>query len=975
MPIGRHWRRWSASWAKQLSHGFPNLSAEQQKARVGRSDKYEPSLIAHMSAAAQEAARAAMRAEAQSAAQASATNAASFAAHPTTTKPVKMSIPTFDGKDSDSLVFWVREIEIALSAGQIYDARAQVAFALSNLAHGPWPVKRQPRGKRSLQDYVMDLHNLEAAMAGAPLPEDVKVTVFMDGVRTGPVRSSPASQKEQIPGTTLLCLSVAAVRSNLVVVTASVKGYPEPMTVLIDSGASFNFATKASVARNNALYASALEASKSNTNVSVRLATGSIVSTRKVTIPLKVKFDDFDSVEPFIVLDMDARYDLIPGMPWLAKHEPWIDWPPPTQSVAARSAHVEEGAGVVTRANKSGRAGTPTTPGVVAGSARATEGAEACARATTGGRAGAPTSKAIRDDKVTSSPKAEASGRDADSAAEDSAPQVLEVFTGEPKVGEVLKPLPTVAELLELEELSYVEDSLFGLIPWSGRCPDPEKVCAIAQWPVPVSQNDLRKWLGLANYLQKYSAKYADMARPLTNLLKKDAVWSWTSKAQQAFETIKSSLQIAPILALPDEDRPFSVVCDASDFTIGSALLQVDAEGRERVVSFQSRQLKESPLYELIREAYAGDGDLACLVEAPSVPNKTVRLTARQRSRLHRYSVVEGLLYYQVDAGDEPRIVVTNDEDLCHRVLYEAHDTPLSGHLEREKTYTSVAHNFRWPHMYKWVRLDRDPRFVSHFWQHLFRLLGTRLDMSTADHPQPAGSTASPSADGRRPPSPERTFPRQPGQERESERQLEPLRGVRLASPSGPPGHTDSGSRRGASPSLGAPIRRSPRLANIGRLRHQDGISAQATPTRGLVDGLSPGGHPGAYPGGSPLLGRERAAPPSQSAGHPTVVDRTPNRPEGSPGQDGSQPVDAVRPGRTPLPSRAPPPLFGSEGALYYHVERLLKRRVRSGQYQYLVTWRGYPSSRNSWEPGARLEEGCANLVAAFESAHEPGRR
>ncbi|GMF58231.1 unnamed protein product [Phytophthora fragariaefolia] len=314
----------------------------------------------------------------------------------------------------------------------------------------------------------------------------------------------------QVPGTILLCLIVAAARSNLVVVTASVKGYPEPMTVLIDSGASFTFATKASVARNNALYASALEASKSNTNVSVRLATGSIVSTRKVTIPLKVKFDDFDSVEPFIVLYMDDRYDLILGMPWLAKHEPWIDWrsrtigashnpladralvghvpsssrggyvhehlvprderqfagssevlelptvspprarepevgdgedpqdpdtspmgwqgsavcnrvacvqrtvttqgadaataragrggsvrAPPTQSVTAGSAHVEEGAGVVTRANKSGRAGTPTTQGVVAGSARATEGAGACARATTGGRAGTPTSKAI----------------------------------------------------------------------------------------------------------------------------------------------------------------------------------------------------------------------------------------------------------------------------------------------------------------------------------------------------------------------------------------------------------------------------------------------------------------------------------------------------------------------------------------------------------------------------------------------------
>ncbi|GMF42852.1 unnamed protein product [Phytophthora fragariaefolia] len=267
------------------------------------------------------------------------------------------------------------------------------------------------------------------------------------------------------------------------------------MTVLIDSGASFNFATKAIVARNNARYVSALEASKSNTNVSDRLATGSIVSTRKVTISLKVKFDDFDSVEPFIVLDMDDRYHLILGMPWLAKHEPWIDWheqqvagssevlesptssptrawepevgneedpqdpnispkerqrsavcnrvafvqetvttqgadasaaravkggsvrAPPTQTVAAGSAHVEECAGVVARANKSGRVETPTTQGVVTGSVSATEGAGACARPTTSGRAGALTSKTIRGDKVISTPKAVASSHEADSVA------------------------------------------------------------------------------------------------------------------------------------------------------------------------------------------------------------------------------------------------------------------------------------------------------------------------------------------------------------------------------------------------------------------------------------------------------------------------------------------------------------------------------------------------------------------------------
>ncbi|GMF47772.1 unnamed protein product [Phytophthora fragariaefolia] len=125
--------------------GFPNLSAEQQKARVKRFDKYESSLIAHVSAAAQEAAGAAMRAGAQSAEQASTTNSTSFAARPTTTKPVKMSVQTFDGKDSDSLGFWVHGIEIALCAGQTFDARAQVAFALSNLEERAraWAMDRE----------------------------------------------------------------------------------------------------------------------------------------------------------------------------------------------------------------------------------------------------------------------------------------------------------------------------------------------------------------------------------------------------------------------------------------------------------------------------------------------------------------------------------------------------------------------------------------------------------------------------------------------------------------------------------------------------------------------------------------------------------------------------------------------------------------------------------------------------------------
>ena len=62
------------------------------------------------------------------------------------------------------------------------------------------------------------------------------------------------------------------------------------------------------------------------------------------------------------------------------------------------------------------------------------------------------------------------------------------------------------------------------------------------------------------------------MARPLSNPLKKDTAWCWTPIEHNAFTAVKDSLIHAPILALPNPDWPFSVVCEASDFAIDTAL-------------------------------------------------------------------------------------------------------------------------------------------------------------------------------------------------------------------------------------------------------------------------------------------------------------------------------------------------------------------------------------------------------------------
>ncbi|KAE9178027.1 hypothetical protein PF005_g24256 [Phytophthora fragariae] len=126
----------------------------------------------------------------------------------------------------------------------------------------------------------------------------------------------------------------------------------------------------------------------------------------------------------------------------------------------------------------------------------------------------------------------------------------------------------------------------------SGVRADPEKVSSVCSWPTSKNQTELRQWLGLANYLHKFTKDYAGLIQPMSSLLKKDVAWNWRPEHQDAFDAVKKSLASAPVLMLPDTSRPFHVVCDASDFAIGCALMQFDAEGRERVVSYQSRQMK-----------------------------------------------------------------------------------------------------------------------------------------------------------------------------------------------------------------------------------------------------------------------------------------------------------------------------------------------------------------------------------------------
>ena len=107
-----------------------------------------------------------------------------------------------------------------------------------------------------------------------------------------------------------------------------------------------------------------------------------------------------------------------------------------------------------------------------------------------------------------------------------------------------------------------------------------------------------------------------------------------------------------------------------------------------------------SSVTDLIRAAYAKDEQRVALLRAlgrEEFKDSDIELSARLRGRPHRYSIDNVLLCCRTDIEDNPRIFVSHDEELKYRILYEAHGTALSGHLGREKTYSSVSQDYGGP--------------------------------------------------------------------------------------------------------------------------------------------------------------------------------------------------------------------------------------------------------------------------------------
>ena len=101
-----------------------------------------------------------------------------------------------------------------------------------------------------------------------------------------------------------------------------------------------------------------------------------------------------------------------------------------------------------------------------------------------------------------------------------------------------------------------------------------EKVEAVLGWKTPNSLTEVQSFLGFANFYRRFIKNYSQVAKPLTELTKKEKGkgWVWNQEAEAAFKDLKYRFATAPILAHFDQAKPVIVETDTSDFAQGAIL-------------------------------------------------------------------------------------------------------------------------------------------------------------------------------------------------------------------------------------------------------------------------------------------------------------------------------------------------------------------------------------------------------------------
>jgi hypothetical protein len=283
-----------------------------------------------------------------------------------------------------------------------------------------------------------------------------------------------------------------------------------------------------------------------------------------------------------------------------------------------------------------------------------------------------------------------------------------------------LKIEPDKCEFLK-EELNY----LGHIVTPEGVIPDGNKIKAVVEFPTPKTQKDIRSFLGLAGYYRKFIVDFSAIARPLTDLLKKENEWKWLEQEQASFDLLKFKLTNTPLLQYPDFNKPFILTTDASGYAIG-AILSQGKLGQDKPIAYASRTLNKAELNYATVEKELLAIVWSCKHFRPYLLGRKFQIVTDHKgliwifnvkdpsSRLMRWKLLLEEYDYEIqyragvrncNADSLSRYPVqclnVNVEEITQerkqRIIEEMHNCPIGGHQGVQRTIGRIKLYLSWP--------------------------------------------------------------------------------------------------------------------------------------------------------------------------------------------------------------------------------------------------------------------------------------
>lgn len=122
---------------------------------------------------------------------------------------------------------------------------------------------------------------------------------------------------------------------------------------------------------------------------------------------------------------------------------------------------------------------------------------------------------------------------------------------------------------------------------------DPQKTQCIREYPRPKNIKEIQRFVAMCNYFRKHVPGFAQKAKPMYSLLKKDVPFMWNDACEKGFNFLKQALITPPVLIYPNYSETFIITTDSSDTCIGSMLSQGDIPN-DKPIMFYSKVLNEA---------------------------------------------------------------------------------------------------------------------------------------------------------------------------------------------------------------------------------------------------------------------------------------------------------------------------------------------------------------------------------------------